>query len=146
MLHHMIETDKADRQQERQLACILSVIAAVAVAMPLMRCMKFSAMRSATKIDRALPLTVPNIVPDLTWSPSFPVHCTDKHGSTVEKTCAKRLCQCSCRLSVSSYRIMGTKSIRITVSGSQGFADSDCRTCSACCLYCLPGLLQLIQL
>ncbi len=50
----------------RVLACILSVIAAVAVAMPLMRCMKFKAMRSATSIDRALPFTTPNLVPDLT--------------------------------------------------------------------------------
>ncbi len=51
---------------KRVLACILSVIAAVAVAMPLMRCMKFKAMRSATSIDRALPFTTPNLVPDLT--------------------------------------------------------------------------------
>lgn len=68
------------------LACILSVIAAVAVAMPLMRCMKFKAMRSATSIDRALPFTTPNLVPDLTRSPSLPDHDTDKQGSTVEKT------------------------------------------------------------
>ena len=89
-LQPMIETVRANWQQEGAVACILSVIAAVAVAMPLMRCMKFNAMRSATKMDRALPFTVPNVVHDFTWSPSFPVHCTDKHGSTVEKTCAKR--------------------------------------------------------
>lgn len=72
------------------LACILSVIAAVAVAIPLMRCMKFNAIRSATRIERALPFTTPNLVPDLTWSPSFPDQDTDKQGSTVEKTCKTR--------------------------------------------------------
>ena len=43
------------------LACILSVIAAVAVAMPLIGCMKF-AIRCATSTDRALPFTTPNLI------------------------------------------------------------------------------------
>lgn len=51
-------------------------ISAVAVAMPLMRCMKLRAMRSATRIDSALPRTTPNRVPAVTAVPSDAVHVT----------------------------------------------------------------------
>lgn len=51
-------------------------ISAVAVAMPLMRCMKFKAMRSATRIESALPRTTPNRVPDVTAVPSDAVQVT----------------------------------------------------------------------
>ena len=43
-----------------------ATIAAVAVAIPLMRCIRFSAMRSAVRIAMALPRTLPNSVPLLT--------------------------------------------------------------------------------
>lgn len=65
-----------------------STMAAVAVAMPLMRCAKLRAIRSAIRMERALPFTVPNLVPELTRSPSLAVHVTDKLGSTVENTYA----------------------------------------------------------
>jgi hypothetical protein len=38
--------------------------------MPLMRCMKLRQMRSATRIERALPDTTPNSTPRCTVSPS----------------------------------------------------------------------------
>ena len=68
-----------------------STISAVAVAMPPMRCMKLRAIRSATRMLRALPVTVPNLVPAATRAPSLPFQCTDRQGSTAEKTCKTRV-------------------------------------------------------
>lgn len=134
----------------KQLACILSVIAAVAVAIPLMRCMKFNAKRSATKMDRALPLTVPKVVPDLTWSPSFPVHCTDKQGSTVEKTCTQTQHFCNnsdSQREAQDQRVCTKKRGAPTrlwrfkaVRGSQRASFAEIVIC------CLPGLLLLTLL
>ena len=57
-----------------------ATISCVAVATPLMRCMKLSATRSATRMERALPRTEPNCVPQATESPSLAVHVTCAHG------------------------------------------------------------------
>lgn len=67
-----------------------SIIAAVAEAMPDIRCIKFRATLSATSKDRALPRTVPKPVPAATLSPSFAVHSTRRLPSTAPKTCSKQ--------------------------------------------------------
>mmetsp|Transcript_12779 Transcript_12779/g.21688 ORF Transcript_12779/g.21688 Transcript_12779/m.21688 type:complete len:288 (+) Transcript_12779:52-915(+) len=58
----------------------------VAVAMPLMRCMKLSATRSAVSSAMADPFTVPNFMPYEITSPSDTVHSTLSEGSTSSKT------------------------------------------------------------
>ena len=65
-LHKIHAMHVTARKSQAAPAFICSTIAAVTVAMPLMRCVKLRAMRSAIKIDLALPFTVPNLVPDVT--------------------------------------------------------------------------------
>ena len=67
-----------------------ATMAAVAVATPLMRCMKLSATRSAVRIDSALPCSVPKVVPFATRCPSAAVHATRTVGSTSANTCGRR--------------------------------------------------------
>lgn len=47
-----------------------ATMAAVAVAIPLIRCMKLRQIRSAMRIERALPDTTPNSMPRCARSPS----------------------------------------------------------------------------
>jgi len=63
-----------------------SAMARVAVATPLIRCMKFRDRRSATRIDRALPARVPRTWPLDTAAPSSTLHVTFRSGSTVRMT------------------------------------------------------------
>mmetsp|Transcript_11673 Transcript_11673/g.43249 ORF Transcript_11673/g.43249 Transcript_11673/m.43249 type:complete len:283 (+) Transcript_11673:1182-2030(+) len=62
-----------------------AAISCVSVAMPDMRCMKFSTTRSARKMLCALPLISQKISPYATLSPSRFVQCTVNSGSTAAK-------------------------------------------------------------
>src|SRR5690606_32849897 len=57
-----------------------------AVAMPLIRCIRFSVRRSAVRMERAAPSTLPNVVPAVTASPSAAVQSTTSPASTAAKT------------------------------------------------------------
>ena len=54
--------------------------------MPLMRCMKFSATRSPTRMERAEPATTPSVCPASTRAPSAASQRRVRAGSTLRKT------------------------------------------------------------
>lgn len=66
-------------------------IRAAAEAIPDIRCTKFRAILSASSRLRALPCTVPNLVPFDTLSPSLPVHVTTRLESTCLNICTHHM-------------------------------------------------------
>lgn len=71
---------------------VWATMAAVMVAMPLMRCMKFSATRSAVSTAHAGPRTLPKSVPFETRWPSREVQVTSRPADISSNTYAAAAC------------------------------------------------------